>query len=244
MAVPFTLALLVAALLGVGAGLITTVAGFGGGIVLALSLAPVLGPAAALVVAAPALAVGHIHRARVYREHIDARVARRFALGAAPGAVAGGLVAASVPESVLGVGLLAAAGLAVLQALGLIPSDLGRRAVIPGAAAVGFLAASCGGGGVMLPPTLMSAGLEGRRFVATAATGALVVQSVRIATYGALGLMELGQVPLMVAAGFGLIGGNALGRRHARGLDDARTARWTRATLALAITLGVVNALV
>jgi uncharacterized membrane protein YfcA len=236
--------LLLAVLLGVGAGVITTISGFGGGLLLTLALAPVLGPAAALAVAAPALAIGHLHRAIGYREHIDAEVARRFIVGAVPGTVLGALLAAVVPESGLAWALLLAATLAVVQALGVIPAKLGRYALIPGAGVVGFLAGSCGGGGVLLPPTLMSAGLSGRRFVATAATGAIAVQSVRIGTYASTGMIDAGQLAAMLAVALGLLGGNALGRRLALRIDDSRTAIWTRSTLAVALGLAVWGILV
>ena len=225
--------------LGVGAGVITTVAGFGGGLVLNLALAPWTGPASALAISSPALALGHLHRSRIYRDAIDHGVVRLFVLGAAPAAILGALVAAAVPEAVLAGALLVGALLAVVQAIGWIPAHFGRRAVVPGAAGVGFLAASCGGGGVLLPPTLMSAGLGGRAFVATAALGALVVQCVRIVAYGWAGMLALGQVPWMAAAGVGLLVGNLVGKRAANRLDDEATARWTRGTLALAVALGL-----
>lgn len=236
-----TLVLLLAVLLGVGAGVLNTITGFGGGLLLTLVLAPLLGPSSALVVAAPALAVGHLHRALGYREHIDRKVARRFALGAMPGAIVGSLLAASVPEWVLALALLLSTSLAVAQAFGWIPSTLGHRALVPGAAGVGFLAGSCGGGGVLLPPTLMSAGLAGRSFVATAATGALAVQLVRMSTYASAGMITLGHVPQMIAVALGLIAGNHLGRPLAQRIDDAQMARATRYTLAVAIVLGVVG---
>jgi len=234
-------ALVLALVLGVGAGTVTTIAGFGGGMLLALALATWLGPAAALVVAAPALGIGHIHRAYLYRDDVDAKVARRFAVGAVPGAIVGGLLAASVPESFLAVALALGAGLAVVQALGWIPRELGQRAVVPGAAGVGLLAASCGGGGVLLPPTLMSAGLSGRTFVATASVGALVIQAVRISTYGASGMVAWWHVPLMGAVALGALGGNLVGRRVADRLDERWMTHATRATLGVAVGLGLWN---
>ena len=67
--------------------------GFGGGMLLSLALAPWLGPASALAVSSPALALGHLHRVHVYRPLIDREITRRFALAAGPAAVAGGLPA-------------------------------------------------------------------------------------------------------------------------------------------------------
>lgn len=236
-------ALILTVALGLMAGTVTTVSGFGGGMVLSLALAVWIGPAGALVVAAPALGVGHVHRTHLYREEIDGQVARRFLLGAVPGTVLGGVLAASVPEFFLAVALALGAGLAVVQAMGWIPTALGRRAVLPGAAGVGFLAASCGGGGVLLPPTLMSAGLRGRAFVATASVGALAIQLVRITTYGVAGMIAAWHLPLMVAVAVGVVGGNLLGRRFAARLDDRGALIATRSTLAVAVALGLYNAI-
>ena len=208
---------------------------------LSLALAPWLGPASALAVSSPALALGHLHRVHVYRPLIDREIALRFAKAAGPAAVVGGLLAAWVPEWLLALALLGGASLAVLQALGKIPSELGRRGLSWGAAGVGFLAASCGGGGVLLPPTLMSAGLRGRAFVANAACGALVVQCMRIVTYASAGLMASWQLPLILAAGLGLPLGNLLGRRLAVHLDERRTQWATLMTLAIAVALGLLS---
>ena len=233
----------IAVLVGLAAGALTTVAGFGGGLLVSLALVPLLGPVDALVVAAPALALGHLHRALAYRDQIDAEIARRFVLGAAPGALLGALVLAWVPASVAGWALVLGAGLATAQARGWISVELGQRAVIPGAVGVGFLASSAGAGGVLLPPTLMAAGLAGRRFVATAAAGAVAVQVVRVGGYVLADMVTLAHVPAMIAVALGQFPGNQLGRRLAARLDDRGTARWTRAALAGAIALGVVGLL-
>jgi hypothetical protein len=234
--------LLICGLIGGAAGLLTTVTGVGGGMLLTVMLAPLLGPAGAMVVVSPGLAIGHVHRVVLYREHVDRVAARRFVIGAVPGTILGGLLASMLSESVLALALLGGLALALVQLLGLIPSDLGRRALTPGGALVGFLAAACGGGGVMLPPTLLSAGLTGRSFVATAATGALVVQLVRTSTYAAAGMAALEQLPLMVAVAVGLLLGNAVGERVARTIDDRRTTVLTRVSLAVAIAVGLWNA--
>jgi uncharacterized membrane protein YfcA len=233
------LALLLAALLGTGAGVLNTISGFGGGLLLTLVLATLLGPTSALVVAAPALAVWHLHRALGYREHINRAVALPFIVAAVPSAVIGSLLAASVPEWMIALALLVSTCMGVAQAFKWIPTELGARALMPGAGAIGFLAGSCGGGGPLLPPTLMSAGLSGRSFVATAAVSTLAIQLVRVGTYASTGMLTRELVPRMIAVALGLIVGNALGRRVARHVDDADMELCTRITLAVAIVLGV-----
>ena len=73
-----------------GAGLLTTVAGLGGGILMLLAVSLATDPKVALVATAPALLAGNLHRAFLFRGDVDRRVARAFALGAFPGSVLGG----------------------------------------------------------------------------------------------------------------------------------------------------------
>ena len=99
-----TLALL---FLGLCAGALTTLAGQGGGLFLLLILAVLVGPKAALAITAPALLLGNLHRAVLFRKAIDRGVAARMMLGAVPGAFAGGLLAGALPEWTLQVMLVA-----------------------------------------------------------------------------------------------------------------------------------------
>ena len=76
-------------LLGVLSGVLTTLAGLGGGMLLLLAIALLSSPQTALAVTAPALLLSNLHRAWVYRAHIARPVAVPFALGALPGSVLG-----------------------------------------------------------------------------------------------------------------------------------------------------------
>ena len=61
--------------LGLLAGILTTIAGQGGGLMLLLACSSMLGPHAALAVTAPALLFGNLHRSILLRGHIDRSVA-------------------------------------------------------------------------------------------------------------------------------------------------------------------------
>src|SRR5262249_45454596 len=82
--------LLLLPLLGLIAGVLTTIAGTGGGIILALTMSLAMPPALALAVSAPALLLGNLHRAWVHRAEVDRRVAPAVAGGALLGSLAGG----------------------------------------------------------------------------------------------------------------------------------------------------------
>src|SRR4051794_19686783 len=87
--------------LGCIAGTLTTLAGQGGGLFLLLVLAALLGPHQALAITAPALLLGNLHRAALFRESIDKSVAVRVIAGAVPGAFVGGILARVIPAWVL-----------------------------------------------------------------------------------------------------------------------------------------------
>ena len=88
-------------LLGLMAGVVTTVAGLGGGMMLMLCLAMLIDPLSALVISAPALLVGNAHRVMMYRREIVWPLSGRLILGAVPGSFAGGLLAVSMPPMLI-----------------------------------------------------------------------------------------------------------------------------------------------
>lgn len=63
--------------LGLIAGALTTLAGLGGGLMLVGTLSLLYDPRLALAITAPALLVGNLHRATMYRTFIDVGVAKR-----------------------------------------------------------------------------------------------------------------------------------------------------------------------
>jgi len=204
---------LAATLLGVAAGTLTSAAGFGGGLVVTLGMSLVIGPAPALAVGAPALMLGHTHRALKMRSSADPKAAWALCLGAVPGSIAGAMTLVALPAHAIWWILLSATLLGVAEFTGRIPRTLGRRMLAPGGAAVGWLAAAAGVGGLLLPAVMLGAGLSGAAFVATAAVASVAVSGVRIAMYGASGLMDASTLLLSVGAGAGILVGNAIGLR-------------------------------
>lgn len=199
------------AILGLVAGALTTLAGMGGGLLLLLGLSAAMDPLSALMITGPALLVGNLHRVVLYREQIQRDLAMRFMLGAAPGAMLGGLVAVAIPENLLRGGMvllaLAAAGKSLTNWSFTPPVG----ALVPGGAAVGFVTATSGGGGLIAGPLWLASGLSGRRYVGTGAVGASVVHLFRLTGYGAGGVLN-GDLLLLGLFGAGcIVVGNHIG---------------------------------
>ncbi len=200
-------------ILGALAGAITTVAGMGGGLLLTLGLSLVHGPLEALAITGPGLLLGNVHRAWLYREHIHRPTAWRFVLGAAPGALFGGVVATGIPQGVLQVGLVALAALASAKVLLGWSWRPPAAAVTPAAAFAGFVTATSGGGGLIAGPTLLATGLSGRAYVGTGAAGAAAVHLARITGYTVGGRFDAHILLLGAVCAGSILLGNLVGER-------------------------------
>ena len=211
---------------GVLAGLLTTLAGLGGGILLLLGLSLVWGPAAALASTAPAMLLGNLHRLWMMRAEVDRPIAKAFAWGAVPGSFAGGLLAAWMPEGVLRWLMLGMTAAAVGRALDLWSWRPKASAMGPAGAGIGALSATAGGAGLLVGPLFMAAGLTGKRFVATIAAAAVALHAGRVVAYGLGGMMTVETAIRAALLTGAVVGGNLLGLWVRDRLLDDRKAHW------------------
>lgn len=226
------------ALLGVGGGVLSTVAGMGGGIALVALLSAIVGPHEALAMTAPALLLGNAHRCFVFRDALDRRVTLAFVIGAIPGAALGAYFVGELSPRVLTVALVLVTLFALARARELFSIDPPAWAWTPFAFGAGLVAAGSGAG-VIVAPALVAGGLSGRALIATGAAIALSMHVGRVAGYGVSGLYEGAELLSSVALAAGLIAGNALGVRLRDRLGkkgtDAATEKTLIASLGLAI---------
>jgi len=229
------------------AGLLSTVAGMGGGLLLVLLGSLFLDPRAALALTAPALLLGNLHRLFLFRDAFDRRVAFPFMLGAIPGALLGGAVVGALPPLLLRLLLVGVTLLALGRALARnrgASAARGARLRSAFLAPAGLLAggiAGTAGAATIVAPTLLSFGLEGRIFLATAAGVASAMHISRSLAYGATGLLEARLLPLAAALGLALMLGNTLGARL-RPRIGARSNRWiTHGVLVCVVTLSLLG---
>jgi uncharacterized membrane protein YfcA len=213
------------AILGVLAGVLSALAGQGGGLFLILACSVLIGPHAAIALTAPALMFGNAHRALLFRRAIDRPIVLRVVAGAVPGAIAGGLAAGAMPSWVLQVLLVSLTVLSILRAVGRLTFHVPKWAFGPAGLVVGGLAGTSGGAGVLFAPVLLSAGLRGPAFAGTIASIALATHAGRVLAYASSGLFRRELLLPTVAVALGIAAGNVLGRRARAFLSDRATTR-------------------
>jgi uncharacterized protein len=199
------------ALLGVTAGALTTISGFGGGLMLVLVLTFFHGPLAALVISTPALFIGNLHRMALYRREIAWATAVPLLTGVIPGSIVGALLAVRVPAAFLNAVMCAMTALALIRVLTGWSWSLPVRWLLPLGAAIGLLAATAGGAGLLLGPLLLSAGLSGSPYLATMSLTAVAMHGARMTAYTASGLFTVDNLLGAALLAIALIAGNLLG---------------------------------
>lgn len=210
--------------LGLGAGILTTVVGMGGGMIMVLIFSLVWDAPTALAVTAPALFFGNVHRAWLFRTHIDRPVALTFAAGAVPGALVGGLLTTAVPPALLHGLMLATTVLAVLRATGILTWRPPPATLLPAGLFVGLLAATSGAGAVLVAPVIMATGVIGDRYIATVAAAAISLHLGRIAGYSVAGLFDTEALLKAAVLTVAIFAGNLVGQRIRSAMPE-RTGR-------------------
>lgn len=225
--------------LGLCAGALTTLAGQGGGLFLLLVCSVLVGPRSALAITAPALLLGNLHRAVLFREAIDRNVALRMVMGAVPGAFMGGLLAGALPEWTLQVMLVGLTGLAIARALRWLSFDVPRWSLGPAGFVIGSMTGTAGGAGVLFAPVILSAGLTGRAFIGTIATVAFATHVGRVVAYASNGLFTRELFLPIVVVSAAIFAGNALGERLRARLSGRTTTRLEYGVLVLCVAVSL-----
>jgi uncharacterized protein len=216
-------------LLGVAAGALTTISGFGGGFMLVLALAVAIGIKQALAVSALALLVGNAHRLWLYRGALAWNVARPLLIGVIPGSLLGALFMVGVPTWLVHALMTGVVLLSLARAYWGFAFVLPPRAMTASGFAIGVLTGTAGGAALLMGPLLLAAGLSGHRYLATMALASVGMHAFRLVGYGAGGLYDAAMVAHAAGLAVALIVGNLigdavrvrLGSRVLRGLELA-----------------------
>jgi uncharacterized protein len=168
------------------AATVSGMSGVGGGLLLAIFIAPVVGVKAVVPTVGIATLIAHVARVWVYRQHIVWRPALVMLLGSLPATIASARLYVALPADViaviLGLFLLSAVPLRRLMA----KHDLrfGPRFLGVIGATYGLLAGSTIGGGILVIPALLGAGIAGLALLATDAVIGLSTLIVKAAVFG------------------------------------------------------------
>ena len=195
------------------AGALTTISGFGGGILLLLAVTAIEGAKPALAATALALLVANVHRIWLYRRDVGARVTVPLLVGLVPGSLVGGLVAAAIPEALVHAAMLGLVSLSLARVWFDWEWTLGGHTLRFSGFVVGILAGAAGGAGVLVGPIVLAAGLAGRRYLATVAVSAVAMHVARLVGYGTGGLVTADVVRTALILAPALLVGNLLGDR-------------------------------
>lgn len=226
-------------LVGVVAGAMTTITGTGGGLFITLVLSLVWGPHAALATGATALLVGNLHRLWTLRHSLETRVMPVLAVGGLVGAAIGGLVTAAASPATIRWLLVAVTILAAVKAAGWVRFELSRAALVPGGLAVGFVSATTGGGGLLLAPLMLTAGLRDLAFLSTGTTVAISLHVGAVGSYASAGMLDGRTFVMAAALAVGIVAGNETGFRVRPKIPE----RWREASTWIVLVSGLVLAL-
>jgi uncharacterized membrane protein YfcA len=209
------------ALAAVAGAFASSLTGVGGGIVLAVALAPIVGVAAVVPVLSVAMALNHATRIHVFRRDVDLAVAGLILLGAAPGAVLGAYALTRFDErgTALVLGLFLVAIVVLRRVLGERRFRLPAGVIAVLAAGYGVLAGMTIGGGILVLPLLAAAGLSGARLVATDALVGLVVHALKAVVFGAAASLTMENALAGVVIGALMLPGTLLARRVLGGMS-------------------------
>jgi len=207
---------LTVAAVGVVAGAIAAVAGFGIGSLLTPTLAVQTGTKVAVAAVAIPHFLGTLQRYWLLRQHVDRRVLLGFGLTSAAGGLAGALAHVWLSSRVLAIVFGA---LLILAAIAEVTGWMekvrwGRRVAWLAGALSGAFGGLVGNQGSIRSAAMLGFDVPKESFVATATAIGLFVDGARLPVYLFTQWRDIVEVwPLLVAATAGVVVGTALGAR-------------------------------
>jgi uncharacterized membrane protein YfcA len=197
------------------ASFLAAIAGFGGAVI----MLPVLVWSAGITDAVPILTIaqliGNLTRVIINRRELQWSVIWRFAVGAVPAAVAGGIIFATAPAAAL-VRVLGAFLILIViyrhTRLGkAVRFPLGGFTIL--GAGSGILSAVLGTVGPLAAPFFLAYGLVKGAYIGTEAMTAVVMHITKLGVYGSYALIGLRTLLIGLGIGAIMILGTYLGRR-------------------------------
>lgn len=218
------------------AGAFGAMFGLGAGILLSFAVTAAFGVTAVIPVVTTAMMLANAGRIWVYRGEVNRRSLVIALIGGAPAAMLGALVHArlepAAAAAIIGGVLIAcipAGRYARARNLSLGPWGLATAAI-----GLGFIGSLGIGAGMLAVPVLLAAGITGPALIATDAALAVGTSLVRVASFGALGLLPPELLGASVLIGLATIPGAWVGARLARRLGTKKQALAVEAFAAFA----------
>lgn len=209
----------VATALAVGAAaligsLLSALTGSGGAIVLSLVLAPIIGVASVVQTISVAMLLSHVARVGAFQTLIDWPVTGSILMAAIPGCLAGAVLYTRLDEATIGLvlGIFLIAVVVLKRLLAGRRFEIGPIGVLVASAIFGFLSGTTIGGGLLMIPILLGAGLAGAALVATDAIVGLTMHLTKTLVFGQAAVLTSAQVWLGAVIGLCMAPGAWLAR--------------------------------
>jgi hypothetical protein len=196
------------------AATVSGMSGVGGGLLLAIFIAPVVGVKAVVPTVGVASLIAHIIRVWVYRDSIVWRPALMMLAGGIPATIASARLYVDLPAdiiaAILGVFLLASVPVRRLMAR----RDLrfGTRSLGVLGVCFGLLTGTTIGGGVLVIPAMLGAGLTGMSVLATDAVIGLASLTAKTVVFGSFNVLTAELLLIGFLLGLCMIPGTYLAR--------------------------------
>ncbi len=206
--------LILVAIAAFSTALFHSVAGFAGALLLSVCLAPLIGVKAVVPVVALAMIISNINRTLLFREHINWRVYGAIIITGLPGIILGAVVylylSVKAVAFVLGCFLLVTIPLRRL--LKKRNYNVGLRGFSAVGVVYGMISGTVFGGGMILGPFFLGAGIVGESLVGIVAALGLTLNLTKTIVFGAGKLLDPALISLGLVVGICTVPGGMLGK--------------------------------
>ena len=210
--------------LGLVAGTLGGIVGFGTSIMVMPALVLVFGPREAVPIMAIASVMANASRVAAWWRELDWRAVGAYSATAVPAAALGAATLLALPgravEGVLGVFFIAMIPLRRWMARQAWRLGLGHLALL--GAGIGFLTGIVASTGPINAPFFLAYGLVKGAYLGTEALGSLAVYLAKAITFHSLGALPLATAGKGVVVGASLVAGAFIAKRYVRQLDADR----------------------
>ncbi len=208
------LTLVLVALAAFATALFHSVAGFAGALLLSVCLAPLIGVKEVVPVVALAMIISNINRTLLFRRHINWRAYAAIMITGLPGIIFGAVVYLHL--SVKAVALVLGSFLLITIPLRRILKKrnytVGLRGLSAAGVVYGLISGTVFGGGMILGPFFLGAGIIGESLVGLVAALGLTLNITKTVVFGTGELLDARVISLGLVVGIFTIPGGILGK--------------------------------
>ncbi len=200
-----------------------SVAGFAGALLLSVCLAPLIGLRAVVPVVALAMIISNINRIALFRNQIDWKAYKAIMVTGLPGIIVGAVVYLYLPLKAIAIvmGCFLLLSIPLRRILKKRNYSVGYRGLSMVAIVYGLISGTVFGGGMILGPFLLGAGIVGQSLVGLVAALGLTLNITKTIVFGAGSLLDTEMISLGIVVGLCTIPGGILGKWIVKNTDVA-----------------------